>query len=114
MKWIITRDHVNGPYDPKTKGAAVLTEPGIGCAVGRNPSCKCVTPARVAEYANELPTAFQLLDDDGEVYFEGRCADLGLYDADEAFEPLDRFESYGCTTMMYRPANDPTAFWEQL
>lgn len=120
MKWIITEDRVNGAEEQPMAGPnwqtrmVPVAKVGKGLEVGHSPTEKINTDARVAEYASELPTAFQLQDDDGEVYFEGRCADLGLYDADEAFEPLDRFESYGCTTMMYRPANDPTALWEQL
>lgn len=113
MKWIITKDHVNGPTNPKTDEPFVLEEPGIGCAVGRNPTDKCNTPARVAEYANELPCEFRLLDDDQNVYFEGRCADPGLYSADEVFEPLDRIgEAYGAVHMEYRKVGDEE--WEAL
>lgn len=115
MKWIITADRVNGQDDPKTDKPFVLTEPGIGCAVGRRPGGKLKTPADVATYAEGMPTAFQLLDDDGEVYFEGLCEDLGQFDGDQAFEPLDVVgEAYGCTTMMYRAAADANAAWEQL
>lgn len=113
MKWIITKDHVNGQINPKTYEPFVLEEPGIGCAVGRNPTDKCDTPARVAEYANELPCEFRLLDDDMNTYFEGRCADPGLYGADEVFEPLDRIgEGYGAVHMEYRKVGAEE--WEML
>lgn len=113
MKWIITKDYANGPVNHKTGETIALTEPAIGCAVGRNPTDKCSTPARVAEYANELPCEFRLLDGDMNIYFEGRCADPGLYGADEVFEPLDRIgEAYGAVHMEYRNVGDEE--WEVL
>lgn len=42
----------------------------------------------------------RLLDDDGEVYYEGRCDSC---DDDNAFGPLDNFggPNAGCTTIQY-------------
>lgn len=115
MKWIITEDHINGPDNPKTDRPVVMTLPGIGCPVGRHPGGKFMTVGEITVYSNELPCEFQLLDDDDNLYFVGRCSDLSQQDANSAFEPLDRLgAAYGCTTMMYRPAGDPLAAWEQL
>lgn len=57
--------------------------------------------------AKQLPYEFRLLDDDGEVYFSGKCGDLEQADGDQAFEPLDWSESrYGCTEMQYRKVGE--------
>lgn len=115
MKWIITEDHINGPDNPKTDRPVVMTLPCLGCSVGRHPGGKFMTVSEIAVYSKGLPTAFQLVDDDDEVYFEGLCEDLSQFAADRAFDPLDSLgRAYGCTTLMYRSANDPNAAWEQL
>lgn len=45
-------------------------------------------------------TAFKLKDDDGILYFRGKCTD------DSSFSPLDEFgAAYGCTILEYRNAN---------
>ena len=42
-------------------------------------------------------TAFKLKDDDGILYFRGKCLD------DSSFDPLDDFgAAYGCTILEYR------------
>ena len=47
-------------------------------------------------------TAFKLKDDDGNLYFRGKCLD------DSSFSPLDEFgAAYGCTILEYRN-NDGT------
>ena len=57
--------------------------------------------------AAALPFEFRLLDDDGEVYFSGKCGNLDEADADQAFEPLDWAErNFGCTEMQYRLNNE--------
>ena len=82
---------------------------------GSAPRGKFITVGEIAVYSNELPCEFQLLDDDDNLYFVGRCSDLSQQDANSAFEPLDRLgAAYGCTTMMYRTAGNPLAAWEQL
>ena len=51
-------------------------------------------------------TAFKLKDDDGILYFRGKCLD------DSSFSPLDEFgAAYGCTILEYRN-NDGT--WSAL
>jgi hypothetical protein len=53
---------------------------------------------------------FQLLDDDGEVYYYGLC---DTDDDDNAFEPLDYYEmDSGCTEIQYK--NKETGEWETL
>jgi hypothetical protein len=48
---------------------------------------------------SQLPYQFRLLDDDGELYYQGRCDDR---DSDEAFEPLDWARDYaGATEIQY-------------
>lgn len=54
---------------------------------------------------------FRLLDDDGNIYFYGKClTDFG----ENAFNPLDRFggPGYGCTDIQYK--NAETGEWESL
>lgn len=61
------------------------------------------------ERANELPYKFKLYDDDGELYYEGRCNDR---DGEDAFTPLDWAMHYaGCTEIRYL---QDSGKWEQL
>jgi hypothetical protein len=50
----------------------------------------------------KLPYRFRLLDDDGEVYYEGRMSELD-------FDPLDDYgmPNAGCTELQYREGNGP-------
>jgi hypothetical protein len=56
-----------------------------------------------------LPRRFRMLDDDGEIYYEGVSDDC---DSERAFEPLDDFgEGYaGCTQIHYFDGQS----WKQL
>jgi hypothetical protein len=48
---------------------------------------------------SRLPFQFRLLDDDGEIYYQGRSDDR---DSEEAFEPLDWARDHaGCTEIQY-------------
>ena len=48
---------------------------------------------------------FRCYDDDGVLYFWGRCSS-------QSFDPLDFGEQYGCTTIEYK--NPSTGVWEVL
>ena len=54
-------------------------------------------------FTHQPSTKFRLLDDDGEVYFEGLITDECLNGCAEwAFSPLDDLgRGYGCTEMQY-------------
>lgn len=101
MDWIITHDpehHVQytgryeGDFHTCTKFPAI---------------------AELQALAAKLPYEFRLMDDDGEVYFTGKCGDIEDADADSAFEPLDwAMPRYGCTSMEYRRLNHTD--WEPL
>lgn len=73
---------------------------------------KCVPYTRIFGLSEEaalrrLGHKFRVLDDDGNVYFEGYSAD------DSSFEPLDYTRgSYGTTEIQYR--NAETGKWESL
>lgn len=55
-----------------------------------------------SEEPPRMPQQFRLLDDDGEVYYEGVCSSLSAVDGDTAFGPLDWAASHaGCTQMQY-------------
>ena len=101
MDWVITRDasqerHYTGRY--KGRFHNYRASPHI-------PS--------LTNMAKAMPYEFRLLDDDGEVYFAGKCGDLEQADADQAFEPLDWAEPrYGCTEMQYRKRGE--AKWRTL
>lgn len=102
MNWIITEDRIHA-----SKVANLL-----GRTAARNLGAAGIAPY-LAEHAAILVDNFRLLDDDGEVYFIGRCEDLGQLDGDTAFEPLDMIgHVYGCTTMQYR--RHASAKWETL
>jgi hypothetical protein len=99
MNWVITHDseqqkRYTGRYD------------------GRFHNClRSEILQGVQNLADTLPYEFRLLDDDGEVYFEGKCGDLNEADGDQAFEPLDWAETrYGCTKMQYRKVGNEK--WE--
>lgn len=92
MKWISTIDRIGGNRAGYAKGKGKLA------------------PEQAAAYAEPLTTKFRLLDDDGEIYFEGLCGDLNT-DADNAFDPLDCLGvDYGCTTLQYLENGE----WETL
>lgn len=80
-----------------------ITSVGPGSAVGRNPTDKIDSDARLREYANELPCEFQLLDDDDNLYFVGRCSDLR-----EVAAKVDAStrEPYGIETSTSHQADD--------
>lgn len=83
--WIITKDH--------------LAAPGEKSAVGvMGPRESRADPKFLLEHGK----AFRLLDDDGEVYYEGRWNGLEGNDAD-AFGPLHDFglPNAGATTLQY-------------
>jgi hypothetical protein len=102
MKWLILKEPI----------AAELGTPPDSIGHGRvKPAHRPVIDAInaeareqfLAEYTVLWPYEFQLLDDDGAVYFEGKCGDLALAPADEAFAPLDWAKNdSGCTEMRYR------------
>ena len=72
--WTVTTDHLGDKRDVS-----------FGTYKGTSPE-------------TDLPIRFQLLDDDGELYYEGRMSTLDC-DGDAAFAPLDWVESDGCTEM---------------
>jgi hypothetical protein len=50
-----------------------------------------------------LPQKFRLLDDDGEVYYEGLMEDVNKYGGDLPFAPLDDYGmgNAGCTELQF-------------
>ena len=82
MQWVITKDFINSDD-------AVTRDKEVGR--GTYPFDK----------RSNLPHHFRLLDDDGEVYFQGKC-DFDCHDESDGFAPLDDFGiTYGCTTIQY-------------
>ncbi len=72
--------------------------------------CCYIEPRRRASSSSAgYGIKFRLLDDDGNVYFHGKCiTDFG----EEAFAPLDDFgAAYGCTDIQYR---NEKGEWESL
>ena len=109
MQWIITLDHLEdkchglGNYDGKE---------GIVREKSREQRHELVG-AHVQAHAASLPYEFRLLDDDGEVYFSGRCGDIAAAFEDAAFAPLDWAEpNFGCTELQYRAVG--ATEWETL
>lgn len=85
MAWIIDKDLLAEP-DAK---------PGTNAnAVGLK------GPRGYTGNGSELKCRFRMLDDDNEVYYEGRC---DTDDDDNALRPLDDFgmPNAGCTTIQY-------------
>lgn len=85
MAWIIDKDHI---ADPQAK-------PGTNAnAVG------LMGPRGFDGDTSKLVHRFRMLDDDGEVCYEGRC---DTCDDDNALGPLDNFglPNAGATTIQY-------------
>ena len=74
MPWIIDIDHI---ADPAAKPGTFQNAVGL------------VGPSSYAGDGSELTQRFRLLDDDGEVYYEGRSGE------DSDFGPLDDFGRRG-------------------
>ncbi|TSP14045.1 hypothetical protein [Cupriavidus campinensis] len=107
--WIITRDHLH-EKSPDTYSTCVgrgdckkevrLALPGVP---------KEARKAFDAELRKQMPFAFRLYDDDGELYYEGLSSDR---DSETAFQPLDwAMADSGCTRIDYKQ-DDGT--WETL
>jgi hypothetical protein len=63
----------------------------------------------IYDAACDYPFRFQLFDDDGNLYYEGRSTTC---DDEAAFDPLDWAEAdSGCTYIEYQ---QPNGKWEQL
>jgi hypothetical protein len=81
-RWVITRDYISRGTDSKS-------------AVG--------TASRYYEDGEDLPHPFRMLDDDGNVYYHGKCSSC---DDEHAFAPLEDFgtPNAGCTEIQYKNA----------
>ena len=91
MRWVITEDHLNKAADPLNR-------------TGRGNFMKAI--------ASVLPFQFRLYDDDGVLYFSGKCDNPEEYPEDQAFAPLDYgMADAGCTRMDYRR---PGGGWQTL
>lgn len=108
MFWIITQDHINdgqvGTGQYKTRESIVAI---------RDPIARAAAVDRFTAEHPEFNYEFQLLDDDQDLYYVGRCVDLHDMDESRAFLPLDWSEAHaGCTTMKYRKVGEKK--WEFL
>lgn len=110
MMWIITLDHLDDHYHGfGDHGDLVRRWKALGSEARR-----VAVNEFIERNAAELPHEFQLLDDDGEVYYTGRCGNLNDADGDSAFAPLDwATPRFGCTEMRFRLAGTADA-WETL
>jgi hypothetical protein len=82
MPWIFDIDHIG---DPKAQPGTLQNAVGL------------LGPSDYTGDGSELKHRFRLLDDDGEVYYEGRSGD------DSDFRPLEDFGrgNAGATTIQY-------------
>lgn len=95
MLWMITKDFIN------ERVCMTLDEPIVLC-IGRSGNGN-VPPDERAAILAQCTDEFQLLNDDGEVYYEGACKDLADQSEVGAFQPLNwAMRRDGCTTMKYR------------
>lgn len=93
MKWIITKDHLDGSNED-------FNRTGYG------------TIKSIDEIPADKRIPFKLYDDDNELYYTG-IAETGACDTEEGFEPLDwAMCDAGCTEIKYR--NKTTGIWETL
>jgi hypothetical protein len=110
MQWIITKDHISdgqvgtGRYDNRNSPLVAIRDP-----LRRRDA----VDQFITLHSERFNFEFQLLDDDAELYYTGRCVDLHDAIQETAFEPLDWAEGHaGCTTMQYRKVGDTK--WETL
>ena len=85
MAWIIDKD--------------LIAEPGAEPGTNDN-AVGVMGPRSYRGDGSELKHRFRMLDDDGKVYYEGRCSSDN---DDNALGPLDDFgePNAGCTTIQY-------------
>lgn len=112
MFWIITKDtstearQVGGGRYPTVGGPEQVKSKPLDQRVTEIEQYLAMQPKRFC-------FEFRLLDDDGEVYYEGRCGNLDKASGDSAFEPLDWAEGHaGCTEMQYRRVGEQE--WKTL
>lgn len=92
MRWVITEDHRNKAEDT------------VPSRVGRGNFMKAI--------ANVLTFQFRLYDDDGVLYYSGRCDDPQKFEESKALAPLNYgMADAGCTRMDYRK---PGGGWQTL
>jgi hypothetical protein len=98
--WVITRDHLwTDPGDPSREGKTWVSRFGFTRVVS--------TPHAVRALAEVLPLQFRLLDDDGELYYAGRCT--GPTAAERALDWA--MADAGAVRLETRKGNGP---WETL
>lgn len=112
MKWIITRDLINTSVGDRIKVGTFGGSHEL--AVALKAAKTDVERLRLRDnFGGEMNFRFRLLDDDGNLNYEGLCLNLDQQDGDSAFEPLDwAMNDVGSTTMMYRKFFDCN--WKQL
>ncbi|CAG9228592.1 hypothetical protein [Burkholderia vietnamiensis] len=107
MFWIITKDH----FGDGQVGTGRYT--GEKLVAIRDPKLRQEAADRFVAEHPEFNYEFQLLDDDRNLCYTGRCVELDNADQDAAFEPLDWSVPHaGCTIMQYRKNGDSE--WEDL
>lgn len=117
MRWVITKDVINADDE---KGRHWV---GFGSSKPNNEARRHQPLSHINSFLDKVlnkveglaafPFEFRLLDDDGEVYYEGRCGDLDQADESAAFAPLDWARNNdGCTTLEYRRVGE--SGWEVL
>lgn len=111
--WLITRDVLTDEEEKERLEAIdpeefaedpLFNETGVS-----GPSNAVLTHEQILEHGVE----FQMLDDDGELYYEGKIAWAIDYKDGSGFEPLDDFGrgNAGCTEIRYR---DTDGEWRTL
>ncbi len=116
FRWIITKDHISA------KDETILhSRRGIGKAIDLKVALTRVALVRADDedgdkidaIAKAMAHEIRLLDDDGEVYFEGASNDINQSEG-RSFAPLDwAMDDAGCTELQYRPMGSD-AKWETL
>ncbi|MDY7537577.1 hypothetical protein QN372_00290 [Undibacterium sp. RTI2.1] len=105
MKWIITEDKLDS-LSSSVVGYGDYIENGMIVNMSEtvpNPRSRLEIIKKELLNETDFPFEFQLLDDDDNLYFVGRCGDLDHADGDQAFAPQDWAENlFGTTTMTYR------------
>lgn len=114
MQWLILKDLINKPGNSE----GITPRVGVGDVPRQTRDAIRALPKEAVDpflqgLTKDWSDEFRLKDDDGEVYYVGRCDGLDDACEESAFAPLDyAMADAGCTSMEYRKVG--TAEWKVL
>jgi hypothetical protein len=110
MKWLIPKDLIASAGESTAVGEGNVSQESRNI-IRALPSE--AVGSFLAGFTKSWSHEIRLYDDDGELYYEGRCDQLDQADQDAAFAPQDwATNEAGCTSTKYRKVG--ATKWEDL